>query len=123
MTISSKVLHAVRAMAATAGLLLAGHSQAVEFTLSSVTADTWTYTLTYNALDNYAVLGGNATLTLTGLQGVTAASGPSSTDFNPGSFIHLVNLNWTAEVLAGGTEVVWTHVGSGTGNFPFDKHV
>ena len=27
------------------------------------------------------------------------------------------------QVLAGGTEVQWTHVGPGTGNFPTDKHV
>ena len=26
-------------------------------------------------------------------------------------------------MLGGGTEVVWTHVGSGTGNFGEDKHV
>ena len=126
MTISSKVRHAARAMAAFAGLLLAGHSHAVEFTLSGVTGDTWTYSLTYNAFDNYAIGGApnTATLSLSGLQGVTAASGPTSTDFGPtGGFLDLINLNWTAEVLGGGTEVVWTHIGSGTGNFGIDKHV
>jgi hypothetical protein len=109
---------------AAAALLLTGHAAAVEFTLSSVTADTWTYTLTYNPLDNYAILTDTATLTLSGLQGVTAASGPTSTDYTPtGGFLDLTNLDWTAEVLGGGTEVVWTHVGSGTGNFGEDKHV
>jgi len=34
----------------------------------------------------------------------------------------LINRNWTPSVLNGGTEVVWTHVGPGTGNFPDAKH-
>jgi len=122
--LATKSRGAVRVIAAAAALLLTGHAQAVEFTLTNVTADTWTYTLTYNPLDNYAITTATATLTLSGLQGVTAASGPSSTDYAPtGGFLDLVNLEWTAQVLAGGTEVVWTHVGSGTGNFGEDKHV
>ena len=122
--LATKSRRAVRMIAAAAALLLTGHAQAVEFTLSNVAADTWTYTLTYNPLDNYAITTATATLTLSGLQGVTAASGPSSTDFAPaGGFLDLVNLDWTAQVLGGGTEVVWTHVGSGTGNFGEDKHV
>ena len=122
--LATKSRRPVRMLAAAAALVLAGHAQAVEFILSSVTADTWTYTLTYNPLDNYAITTDTATLTLSGLQGVTAASGPSSTDYDPaGGFLDLVNLDWTAQVLGGGTEVVWTHVGSGTGNFGEDKHV
>lgn len=101
-------------------------SQAVEFKLSGATADTWTYTLTYNPLDNYAIpgLATEATIRLTGLAGVVSATGPVATDFVPDA-PHLdgINLNWTAQVLNGGTEVVWTHVGPGTGNFDVDKHV
>lgn len=122
----SKSRHAVGIFATTAGLLLASQAQAVQFTLSGNTADTWTYTLTYNPLDNYAITGvaTQATLTLSGLSGVTGATGPSSTDFTPtGDLLDTVNKAWTAQVLNGGTEVVWTHIGPGTGNFDVDKHV
>ena len=55
---------------------------------------------------------------------INICPGPSSTDYAPaGGFLDLVNLDWTAQVLGGGTEVVWTHVDGGTGNFGEDKHV
>jgi hypothetical protein len=121
---SSLHRHALRVVVAAGGLLLAAHAGAVEFTLSGSGGGTWTYTLTYNPLDNYAITQPTATVTLSGLQGVTSATGPTSTDFAPpGGFLDLVNLDWTAQVLNGGTEVVWTHVGPGTGNFSSDMHV
>lgn len=105
-------------------VLAAAPAHAVQFTLTSVSAGVYSYTLTYEPLDNYAVLGAPeiATITLSGLTGVTSAAGPTSTDFDT-AYINDINLNWTAEVLNGGTEVVWTHVGGGTGNFDIDKHV
>ena len=116
--------HAWRIVAAAGGLLLAAHASAVEFTLSSFGGSTWTYTLTYNPLDNYAITEPTATVTLSGLQGVTSATGPTNTDFAPpGGFLDLTNLAWTAQVLNGGTTVVWTHVGGGTGNFGSAMHV
>jgi hypothetical protein len=77
----------------------------------------WTYTLTYDPLDNYSIFQPyTTTITLTGLFGVTGATPPTSTDFVE-PWINSVNLNWTPSVSAGGTEVVWTHDGPGTGNF------
>lgn len=99
-------------------------AHAVSFTLDAQSGDTWTYTLTYYPWDNYAIpeLAGEAKVRLTGLSGVVSASGPTSTSYsNP--ILSAINLAWTAEVLAGGTEVVWTHVGPGTGNFDVPMHV
>jgi hypothetical protein len=125
MKIPSSLRNRARHIAVAAGaLLLAAHAGAVQFALSSSSGDTWTYTLTYNPEDNYAITVPTATVTLSGLQGVTAATGPTSTDFAPpGGFLDMLNLDWTPQVLNGGTEVVWTHVGGGTGNFGSDMHV
>ncbi|HEX4526891.1 MAG TPA: hypothetical protein VH108_09160 [Gaiellaceae bacterium] len=84
----------------------------------------WTYTLTYDPFDNYAVCpfpGDIATITLSGLSGVVTATPPATTDFPPGA--DLVNLQWMPQVTSGGTAVTWTHEGPGTGNFPVAKHV
>jgi hypothetical protein len=105
-------------------LWAAAPAQAVQFTLSTQAADTWTYTLTYDPMDNYAVHGltETATIRLTGLSGVTSASGPTSTDFDD-SWLSNLNMAWTPTVLNGGTEVLWSHIGPGTGNFSEAKHV
>ncbi|MFT3855998.1 MAG: hypothetical protein QM742_00245 [Aquabacterium sp.] len=118
---SSRALLAALALA---GLLTGGSAQALQFTLSDQSADTWTYTLTYDPLDNYAVHGApeSATIRLTGLAGVTQATGPTSTDYTE-AFLDQLNRNWTAQILNGGTEVLWTHLGPGTGNFNEAKHV
>jgi hypothetical protein len=60
------------------------------------------------------------TITVTGLFGVFAAGGPTSTDFL-GS-LDTVNLDWSASMLDGGTKVVYTHVGPGTENFSDLRH-
>jgi hypothetical protein len=87
----------------------------------------WTYTLTYDPQDNYAVCpppGDIATITLSGLQGVVDATAPTSTDFVPvGGMLDTGNQEWIPEVSADGTSVTWTHNGPGTGNFGIDKHV
>lgn len=109
------------------GLLAsAGQSaSAVVFEGSQTAPGEWTYTLTYNAWDNYSITQPSSTITLSGLTGVVSATGPTSTDFPyfPGSTIEPINLAWTPEVLVGGTQVQWTHVGPGTGNFSTDIHV
>ncbi len=105
-------------------IIIPSDAFAVMFTGSQTASGEWTYNLTYNPLDNYATCESSATITLTGLAGVTSASGPTSTDFAPpGGFVDTVNLAWTPAVLDGGTKVVWTHIGPGTGNFGEDKHV
>lgn len=111
-------------MAAVFALLGANAAHAVDFSLAAQSGDTWTYTLTYDPLDNYAIPGveDQATIRLSGLSGVVSATGPSSTDYED-PFGNQVNLRWTAEVLNGGTEVVWTHVGPGTGNYEVPLHV
>ncbi len=86
-----------------------------------VAPNQWTYDLTYAPFDNYSVFQATTTITLTGLSGVTAATGPSATDFT-GS-LDATNLAWTAAILNGGMAVRWTHFGPGTGNFSVDKHV
>lgn len=101
--------------------VFACHATAVTFTDSQVGPTKWTYDITFGPLDNYSVFQPNTTITLSGLSGVTAAAGPTSTDF-PGT-LNDVNLNWTAQVTNGGTTVVWTHVGAGTGNFPTPQHI
>jgi hypothetical protein len=81
---------------------------------------TWTYTLQIDPEDNFNISQSTTTITMTGLIGVTSASGPTSSDFNPqpGGI-----LNWTPQVLNGGTKVVWSISGGGTGNFPGVQHV
>ena len=103
--------------------------QAVEITGQQIAANEWTYDLTFAPLDNYSVFPEDTqssnitTITLTGLFGVVGAAGPTSTDFPANGFIDVINLNWTPLVLNGGTEVQWTHVGPGTGNFDTEQHV
>ncbi len=83
----------------------------------------WTYTLTFDPLDNYAVCpppGDVATIRLSGLAGVVAATPPTSTDFP--APLDSVNLLWMPQVSNGGTVVTWTHQGPGTGNFSIPKH-
>lgn len=82
---------------------------------------TWVYDLTFDPLDNYSIFQPVTTITFTGLFGVTSASGPVSTDFDEP--LNTTNLDWSVQVLNGGTTVVWSHVGSGTGNFGNPKHI
>jgi hypothetical protein len=106
---------------------------AVIVTGQQVSSTEWTYTVTYEPFDNYAVCPppeNVATITLTGLSGVTSATAPTSTDidtvFSDQTSITLfnsLNLAWVPEVLNGGTKVRWTHLGSGTGNFSIPLHV
>lgn len=105
-------------LALAAGVLLAAPAHAVQFDLASFASGVYTYTLTYDPMDNYAIPGweDRATIHLTGLSGVVAATGPTSTSYD-NEFGNAVNLAWTAEVLAGGTEVLFTHIGPGTGNY------
>lgn len=92
------------------------------FTGTQTSPDEWTYTLDYAPLVNYSIFTSDTTITLTGLYGVTGAGGPTSTSYsNP--YGNTVNLDWTPAVLNGGTEVVWTHVGPGTGNYYVDMYV
>ena len=102
-------------------LLFPGVARAVSFDLTAVAPGVWTYTLTYDPLDNYSIFQESTTITLSGLFGVTGATGPSSTDFTEP--LNTINLAWTPQVLGGGTSVVWTHIGSGTGNFGGAMHV
>jgi len=100
------------------------------FTATQTGPTQWTYTLTFPPLVNYSVFPvatqniNLTTITLAGLFGVTSAAGPTSTDFPSGGSpdLNAVNLNWSAAVLNGGTEVVFTHVGPGTGNFSDFRH-
>jgi hypothetical protein len=106
---------------------------AVIITGQQVSPTEWMYTVTYESYDNYAVCpppGNVATITLTGLSGVTSATAPTSTDIatvtsDPTtiSFFNSVNLAWVPEVLNGGSEVRWTHLGPGTGNWSVPLHV
>ena len=111
---------------ASAALVMAGTpaAHAVSLSLDSQSGDTWTYTLTYDPLDNYAIPGqaNEATVRLTGLAGVVSATGPTSTSYD-NAYGNAINLAWTPEVLTGGTEVVWTHVGPGTGNYDIPLYV
>jgi Putative Ig domain len=97
------------------------------FTATQAGPNQWTYTLTFAPLVNYSIFPVNTqssnvtTITLTGLTGVTSASGATSTDF-PAGVNNTANLNWQASVLNNGTEVVFTHTGPGTGNFPDVRH-
>jgi len=98
----------------------ASPAYAVHWTSSLAGPSTWKYDLTFDPFDNYSISQTNTTITMTGLTGVTAAAGPTSTDFDEP--LNTTNLAWTAQVLNGGTKVVWTHVGGGTGNFGTAKH-
>ncbi len=111
-------------LALAVGVLLAAPAHAVQFALSGVAGGVFSYTLTYDPLDNYAIPGweDRATIRLSGLTGVVSAAGPTSTSYDD-EFGNAINLNWTAEVLAGGTEVVFTHMGPGTGNYDVPMHV
>ena len=111
-------------LALAAGVLLAAPAHAVQFALTGVGSGVFSYTLTYDPLDNYAIPGWEdiATIRLSGLTGVVSAAGPTSTSYD-NEFGNSVNLNWTAEVLAGGTEVVFTHIGPGTGNYDVPMYV
>ena len=103
--------------------LVATHTaNALTFEVSATAPGVWTYTLTYEPWDNYSIFQPTTTITLSGLHGVTAASGPVSTDFENAD-ISALNLAWTPQVLEGGTKVKWTHVGPGTGNWWIPKHV
>ena len=105
-------------------LMTATASEAVSFSLSSAGAGVWTYTLTYDPLDNYSRFQPSTTITLSGLSGVTDAFGPTSTDFDPqGGDLDLLNLAWTPAVFGGGTAVNWSNTVGGTGNFDEPKHV
>ena len=105
-------------------LMTATASEAVSLSLSSAGGGVWTYTLTYDPLDNYSIFQLSTTITLSGLSGVSDALGPTSTDFDPpGGVFDTLNLGWVPAVLDGGTAVSWTHTGGGTGNFDEPKHV
>lgn len=117
---------AVAFAATVASLALASSAGAALFGGAQTGPSEWTYELTYEPLDNYAVCpapGNVATITLSGLSGVVAAGAPTATDFDHGSSLDAVNLRWTPRVSTDGTSVTWTHVGPGTGNFPVAKHV
>lgn len=103
-------------------LASAWHAQAVQWTLTSAGPPTWTYTLTFDPLDNCNLFVSPTTITMTGLSGVTAAGAPTSTDF-PAGPLNTNNLAWTPQVLSGGTTVVWSNPSCGTGNFAVAKHV
>jgi len=102
-------------------LVFAAPCYAVHWTCSQTGPSTWTYTLQIDPLDNYDISQTSTTITMTGLSGVTSATGPTSSDFPPG--INAMILAWTPQVLNGGTEVVWTINSGGTGNFDSVQHV
>ncbi len=95
--------------------------KAVQWTLTSAGPPTWTYTLTFDPLDNCNIFVSPTTITMTGLTGVTSAGGPTSSDFT-GS-LDTSNRAFTPSVLNGGTKVVWTNPTCGTGNFGVAKHL
>jgi len=101
--------------------LLAAQASALTFTSSQAGPTTWVYDVTFAPLDNYSLFQNVTTLTMTGLSGVTSASGPTSTDFDGN--LNSVNLAWTAQVLNGGTTVVWSHNGPGTGSPATVRHI
>jgi len=107
---------------AVALLASAWQAQAVQWTLTSAGPPTWTYTLTFDPLDNCGLFV-PGTITMTGLTGVTAAGAPTSTDFPPGGVADTNNRNWVPQVLNGGTKVVWTNTSCATGNFGSVQHV
>src|SRR5262245_54650650 len=102
-------------------LASAWQSQAVQWTLTSAGPPTWTYTLTFDSLDNCNIFVSPTTITMSGLTGVTSAGAPTSSDFT-GS-LDTNNRAFTPSVLNGGTQVVWMNPTCGTGNFGVAKHV
>jgi hypothetical protein len=93
----------------------------VHWISSQTGPSTWTYTLQIDPQDNFNISQSSTTITMTGLSGVTSATGPTSSDFpNP---LGTQLLNWTPQVLNGGTTVVWTITGGGTGNFATTQHI
>ncbi|MEQ1886896.1 MAG: hypothetical protein ABL967_17675 [Bryobacteraceae bacterium] len=112
-----------RLLLTTAALaFLTSPAYAVHFTLASAVGNTWTYTLTFDPLDNYCVQGGacTATVRLAGLSGVTSATAPTSSDAGGGG---AGNLRWLPAVENGGTGVVWQMTNGGTGNMSNPVHV
>jgi len=102
-------------------IALASPCLAVHWTGSQTTPGTWTYTLQIDPEDNFNISQATTTITMTGLSGATAAGPPTSSDFpNP---IGTAILAWTPQVLNGGTTVVWSMTGGGTGNFSTVQHV
>jgi len=96
-------------------------AQAVQWALTSAGPPTWTYTLTFDPLDNCNIFVAPAKITMTGMTGVTAAGTPTGSDF-PATH-DTGNRNWTGVVSGGGTTVTWTNPTCGTGNFTSPKHV
>lgn len=96
--------------------------QAVSMTGEQTATNEWTYTLTFDPMDNYSICQSTTTITLVGLARVVGAAPPTTTDL-PGTYFDEINTNWTAEVLAGGLGVRWTHVGGGTGNWGEPRHI
>ena len=102
-------------------LASASQSQAVQWTLTSAGPPTWTYTLTFDPLDNCNLFVSPTTITMSGLSGVTSAGAPTSSDFT--GVLDTNNRAFAPSVLNGGTTVVWTNPTCGTGNFGVAKHV
>jgi len=103
-------------------LMYACTAGAVQFSGPQTGPNVWTYTLTYDPLDNYSICKANTTITISGLSGVVSAGAPTSTDYsNPTA--NTENLKWTPQVLNAGTTVVWTSSGFGTGNSGVSQHV
>jgi hypothetical protein len=90
---------------------------AVHWISSQTGPSTWTYTLQIDPLDNFNISQSSTTITMTGRTGVTSATGPTSSDFPQPFGSSASVLGWTPQVLNGGTKVVWTINGGGTGNF------
>lgn len=109
-----------------AAAVLATPAHAADFVLASHVGEAWTYTLVYAPYENmgFGESGVHATISLSGLSGVTAVSGPTSTDF-PAQRINDHQLLWTETILDGGSTVVFTMPAetAGTGNFPTEQHV
>ena len=96
--------------------------QAASFVGTQTGPNEWTYTLTYDVNDNYAISecgATQATITLSGLTGAVNATSPTSLDGG----LSATNLLWTPVITAGGTVVTWTHIGPGTGNPTSPAHV
>jgi len=117
-----KHLHFVAPQVAILALGFLDRACAVTLTNTQIGPNTWTYEITLAPEDNYSVSQSTTTITLSGLVGVTAAGGPTSDDI-PSPTLNTSNLNWQAQVLNGGTTVVWTHVGGGTGNYSIPLHI
>jgi hypothetical protein len=116
-------------------VVVAPPAAAASFVGTQTGPNEWTYTLTYDPFDNYAVAAcgaTGATITLSGLAGVIAdgTSGPASTDFDDPT-VNIINLSWVPQVSGNGTVVTWTWtppsppvgLGPGTGNWEIPKHV